>query len=56
MINKNLTIKKTFSLALQNHQENNFHVAANLYRQVLEVNPNYAPAHNNLGVLFQQTG
>ena len=56
MINKNLTIEKTFSLAIQNHQENKFHVAVNLYRRVLEVNPNYAPAHNNLGVLFQQTG
>ena len=53
---ENLTIEETFSFAIQNHQEKNFHVATNLYRQVLEVNPNYAPAHNNLGVLFQQTG
>ena len=29
---KNLTIKETFALAVQNHQKNNLRVAENLYR------------------------
>ena len=53
---KNLTIKETFALAVQNHQKNNLRVAENLYKQVLKTNPNHADTHNNLGIIFEQLG
>ena len=53
---KNLTIKETFTLAVQNHQKNNLRVAENLYKTILEINPNDAGAHNNLGLIFYAFG
>ena len=53
MNEKNLTTKKTFALAVQNQQKNNLHVAENLYKEILKTNPNHAPSHNNLGMIFQ---
>ena len=50
---KNLTIKETFALAVQNHQKNNLRVAENLYKEILKINPNHASAHNNLGIVFK---
>jgi len=38
---KNLTIKETFALAFKNHQNKNYQVAENLYKQILKVNPNH---------------
>jgi len=53
-INKNLTIKETFELAVQNHQNNNLQDAQDYYQKVLELDPNYADAYNNLGVLYKE--
>ena len=49
---KNLTIKETFALAVQNHQKNNLRVAENLYKEILKINPNHASANNNLAIVF----
>ena len=51
--NINLTINEIFSLAVKNHQEGKNDIALKLYNQVLKIDPNYADAHNNLGVIFQ---
>ena len=51
---KDLTIEETFRLAVTNHAENNIEVAQNLYKEVLKIDSNYAPAHNNLGVIFKK--
>ena len=55
-INKNLAIDRLFSLAVKNHKENNIKVAQNLYEKVLNMNPNFANAHNNLGIIYQSLG
>jgi tetratricopeptide (TPR) repeat protein/cephalosporin hydroxylase len=49
-----MSIKKTFELALKNHQENNIEVAQNLYNQVLEIDPKNINVHNNLGTIFNK--
>jgi len=49
---ENSTTKKTFDLAVQNHQKNNLEVAENLYKETLKINPNHVNAHNNLGLIF----
>ena len=53
---KNLTVKKTFDLAVQNHQNNNLQEAQNYYQKVLEIDPEHESANNNLGILFQSVG
>ena len=53
---KNFILEEKFLLALKNHKENNLEIAQNLYGQVLEINPNYFHAHNNLGSLLQLLG
>ena len=53
---KNLTVKESFDLAIQNHQNNNLQDAQNYYQKVLKIDSNYAPAHNNLGVIFKELG
>ena len=53
---KFLTIKEAFELAVQNHQKNNIKDAQNYYLKVLELDPNYINALNNLGVIFQGLG
>ena len=53
---KNLTIKETFALAVQYHQQNNLRVAVNLYKKILKINPNHAPANNNLGAALNELG
>ena len=55
-INKNLTIEEAFNLAVKNHQEGKTDVAQELYNKVLEINPNYTTAHNNLGVIYKDLG
>ena len=52
MDKKNLTAKETFDLAIQNQQKNNLQVAEKLYKEILITNPNHAPSHNNLGLVF----
>ena len=50
---KNLTIKEIYNLAVKNHQEGKTDIAQKFYNQVLKIDPNYADALNNLGVIFQ---
>ena len=54
--NKNLIIKETFGRAIKNHQEGKTAIAQDLYNQVLKIDPNYADALNNLGVIFKDLG
>ena len=49
---KNLTIKETFALAFNNHQNKNYQVAENLYKQILKVNPNHFESIFYLGSLL----
>jgi len=53
---KNLTTEETFALAVQNHKKDNLQVAENLYNETLKTNPNYAAAHNNLGIVLNELG
>ena len=53
---KVLTIKETFDLAVQNHQNNNLQDAQNYYQKVLALDPNYVPALNNLGNILLELG
>ena len=52
---KKLTIQEVFSLALQNHKNNNFKDAANLYMEVLKTKPNHVDAVNKLTALLGNT-
>tara|TARA_B100000787_G_scaffold81949_1_gene60398 strand:- start:34 stop:1509 length:1476 start_codon:yes stop_codon:yes gene_type:complete len=49
-----LTLDKTFELAVQNHKENNLQVAKKLYNEVLEIDPNHSIAFNNLALLYEK--
>ena len=49
-------MKKTFELAVQNHQKNNLEVAQKLYNEILQKNPNHAGANSNLGIIFKGLG
>jgi tetratricopeptide (TPR) repeat protein len=51
-----LSMKKTFELAVQNHQKNNLEVAQKLYNEILQKNPNHAGANSNLGIIFKGLG
>ena len=53
---KDLTVKETFNLAVQNHQNNNLQDAQNYYQKVLKIDPNHLGAHNNLGAIFKGLG
>ena len=55
MNKKNLTLEKAFALAVQNHQNNNFKIAENLYKKILEKNPNHFESIFRLGSLSIQT-
>ena len=55
MHQKDLTIKKTFTIASQNHQKNNFKVAKNLYKKILKINPNHFESIFYLGVLLLES-
>ena len=55
MNNKNLTVKKTFDAAYQNHKKNFFKIAENLYKEVLKSNPNHFESIFYLGTLLVQT-
>ena len=56
MSNENLTLNEAFELAVKNHQKNNIKDAQIYYRKVLELDPNYINALNNIGVIFQGLG
>ena len=55
MHQKDLTIKKTFTIASKNHQKNNFKVAKNLYKKILKINPNLFESIFCLGVLLLES-
>ena len=55
MNQKDLTIKKTFTIASQNHQKSNFKVAKNLYKKILKINPNHFESIFYLGVLLLES-
>lgn len=55
MKEKDLTIKETFALALQHHQKNNLQAAEQLYKQILEVEPDHVESTFRLGSLLIQT-
>jgi|ETNmetMinimDraft_2_1059921.scaffolds.fasta_scaffold04830_3 Tfp pilus assembly protein PilF len=51
---KNITTKETFDLAVQNHQKNNLEAAKNLYKKILEKDPNLFQSICFLGTLSIQ--
>ena len=55
MHQKDLTTKKIFTIASQNHQKNNFKVAKNLYKKILKINPNHFESIFYLGVLLLES-
>ena len=54
MNKENLEIKKTLSLAFENHKKENFVIAEKLYKKILKYNPNYFDAIFLLGTLLIQ--
>ena len=55
MIKNNPTLKEVFTSAYQNHLKNNLKLAENLYKKVLEINPNHLESIFLLGTLSIQT-
>ena len=53
---KNLTVKEIFNLAVKNHQNNNLQDAQNYYKKVLKMDPDFAAAHSNLGIVYKILG
>ena len=51
---KNLTTKETFDQAVKNHKKNNLDVAENLYKKILEKDPNHFQSICFLGTLSIQ--
>ena len=54
MKKNNLTTKETFTLALQHHKKNNFQAAEQLYKQILEIEPDHIESIFYLGSLSIQ--
>ncbi len=50
------TVSEALTLALQHHQAGNLPQAEQLYKQILQADPNHADAHHLLGVLAFQAG
>ena len=55
MKEEDLTTTETFALALQHHQKNNFQAAEQLYKQILEIEPDHIESNFRLGSLLVQT-
>ncbi len=55
MKKEDLTTTETFALALQHHQKNNFQAAKQLYKQILEIEPDHIESNFRLGSLLVQT-
>ena len=53
---KDLTVPEAFALAAQYHQGGSLETAANLYNEILKVNPKHAFTINNLGLIFKENG
>ena len=54
--NKELTINELFVKATQYHKKNNLEAAKELYGKILQKDSNYISAHNNLGLIFKNSG
>ena len=52
----NQTVQLTFDQAIKHHKENDLNEAKNLYLKVIEIDPNHEDAHNNLGIIFSNSG
>ena len=50
---KSLKIKKMFALAFENYKKKKFKIAENIYKEIIEIDPSHASAHNNLGLIFE---
>ena len=55
-MNKNVEIKKIFSIAKKKHQEIKFEEASKLYKEILKIEPNHFETNFYLGTLFIQVG
>ena len=55
MHKKDFIIKKTFTMASQNHRKSNFKTAENLYKKILKINPNHFESIFYLGTLLIET-
>lgn len=53
---KKLTINELFVQATQYHQKDNLEAAEELYKKILQKDSNYISAHNNLGLIFKNSG
>ena len=51
---KELIIKQNFSIAIKNHKNSNFQIAENLYKKILQINPNHFETIYHLGILLGQ--
>ena len=52
----NQTVQLTFDQAIKHHKENDLNEAKNLYLKVIEIDRNHEDAHNNLGIIFSNSG
>jgi len=53
-MNKSLSLEEKFKSAVQNHQKNNLEVAINLYKEILETDPNNSTIYYNLGLAYNE--
>ena len=53
-MNKYLSLEEKFKSAVQNHQKKNLEVAINLYKEILEKDPNNSTIHYNLGLAYNE--
>jgi len=51
-----LTIKQIFNLAFNYQKHNNFKLAKNLYKKIIEVDPKILNVQFNLGLVYEQLG
>ena len=52
MNKKNQTIKEIFNSAFENHKNNNFNIAENLYREIIKIKPDHIDSIFYLGGLL----
>jgi tetratricopeptide (TPR) repeat protein len=48
-----MEIKNKLEKAIEFHQQNNFNEAKKVYEEIIEINPNIAEVHHNLGILLK---
>ena len=50
----NLTVEKTFALAVKSYQKKKFHAAETFYKEILKTHPNHAGTYVNLGMTLNK--